>query len=178
MPPLWPHSPAPAAGERRAGCSAVSQRFPCISVVFPMLPPSPGQCYLGSVCHKVKVLIWALPLRIGHVNVLSCVVNALVIPVREASMSPGCGVPRRLEREPPSSGGKCPVLPVLTEEQCERIQSQREVTSSAFVSSATCTYHRVTCHILQSKNTAHGPQGGSTFVLQPRNYPPSPHALA
>lgn len=66
---------------------SLSRFFPCISVVFPMLPPSPGQCYLGSVCHKVEVLFWALPLRIGHINVLSRVINALVIPAGEVSMT-------------------------------------------------------------------------------------------
>lgn len=90
VPALWPHSPGPAAG-RRAGRLAVFQHSPPISLVFPMLPPSPAQCYLGSVCHKVEVLFWALPLRVGHINVLSSVINALVIPAREVSVSPGCG---------------------------------------------------------------------------------------
>lgn len=88
MPALWPHSPAPAAGEGRLD-GQLSPSTSLVSLLFPMFPPSPGQCYLGSVCHKVEVLFWALPLRIGHVNVLSSVINALVIPVREDSMSPG-----------------------------------------------------------------------------------------
>lgn len=65
----------------------MAQLSPGTSLV--LLPPSPGQCYLGSVCYKVEVLFWALRLRIGHVNVLSSVINALVIPVREVSVSPG-----------------------------------------------------------------------------------------
>lgn len=93
VPAPWPHLPGPVVGEDGGLNGPLfltpNSNIPTIFTVFPVLPPSPGQCYLGSIRHEVQVLFRALPFRVAHINVLSSVINTLVIAARKASMSFG-----------------------------------------------------------------------------------------